>query len=261
MGAVDDDTRAWHHHLEQMAIPLCLLDRDGNPQKPGTGTLIEFCDRTILLTAAHVDEGLHDTSWAILLRYDEALAEAQFYTLGPLQFFYRARLGQDGRGEFIDVAYALVPSDIRPRHQAIKNRGHVFHEDDRLISVTDLRNDPVKGARYGFAGYTKPFTALSEGFFGGDTMIEDRLTYVERRGDRHVFGLSAEHPGHDEYEGCSGTAICGEADGGIVSILLGGDVATREIYGLAFDTIRNALLVACGRESESGSHLGDEPAV
>jgi hypothetical protein len=47
---------------------------------------------------------------------------------------------------------------------------------------------------------------------------------------RYVFRLTHEHPGDESYKGCSGAPIC-DADGTLVSVVLGGDPPMREIYG------------------------------
>lgn len=228
----------WEYLLRRLSIPLWAQNAAGEVVDLGTGTLVDFCEKTILLTAAHVTVD-DEAAWAVLLRYHPETRNAELHVLGPLNYFLRVR---DGKGEWIDIAYAFVPREIRPTYQVIKDTGRVVHED-RLIIVTDMAEVPAVGRRYGFAGYTKPFIAPSEGFLGGEFVAELNLVYTEARGDLLVFTVSSGHRGDLYYKGCSGSPICDE-DGTFVGILIGGDEATGEVWGLAFTAFRSALAAA-----------------
>lgn len=222
----------WDLYLRRVAIPLWALDSNKRVVKLGTGTLIDFEGKSILITAAHIDPG--DVSWCILLRY-ESESGARLYPPGPLQRF---------EDERIDFAYAFVPSDLQPIYQEFSKTGKLLGEIDRLILVTDLTNVPEEGRRYRFAGFTDPFIVHEQQFLGGIFITEKTLRYVERRDDRYIFKLEGTHPGREYYEGSSGTAICDDAMT-FVGILLAGDTTTNEIHVLPFDVIRSALAAAC----------------
>ena len=230
----------WKHLLDRFAIPLWGLDSEKVPRKLGTGTLIEFETRLLLLTAEHVTEADH-LAWAVQMRYEERTGQTELYALGPLNYLLRVSAGS---ANWVDVAYAFVPETLEPRHQVIKDTGRVIHDDPRLVIVTDLTDSPIVGREYGLAGTTKFFITHEGKYLGGDVQVETGLTFLERRDELLVFTLGKTHPGHVEYEGTSGGPIA-DSEGTLVGLVISGDEKRSEICGIAFAAIRSALLAAC----------------
>lgn len=232
------DDPEWAKFLVLASVPLRAMSTEMLPVSSASGTLVEFSGRQLLLTASHVVKEHGD--WVIELRFDENEG-MQTYAVAGFHVLKRISAGTDE----VDFAFAILQDRVTPMFQELADRpgsAHVVQECERLTLTSDLRETPIVGRSYGFAGQvTSP---ESGGFWiEGETQMEQRMVFDRADETRYVFRLTHEHPGDSFYKGCSGEPIC-DADGTLVSVVLGGDPPTREIYGAPLAWYRSTIVEA-----------------
>ena len=173
-----------------------------------------------------------------------------------MQFVARGSIDKEGSIDTksvkeIDLAYAEVPSDLRPLLQLSNDRGEIIVEAPRCILKTDLRSEPQPDREYGFAGNIAPTheTHFGKRYLGTKVPCYRNLKFVAEEGDYYDFQLPSKHPGDEFFEGTSGSPIC-DVDGTVVGL-----VCCR---GKLPDTIRG-VKISCFRvpiEIESAASPG-----
>jgi hypothetical protein len=107
----------------------------------------------------------------------------------------------------------------------------VFSEPrPRPVFETDLTALPVPGRWYGFAGEIKPEKHGPN--WAATHVTYPGLTYLSSEREVHTFSLPVQHPGHEEFRGCSGAPIVGN-DGEVVALVLRGCPMKNTIEGLS----------------------------
>ena len=53
----------------------------------------------------------------------------------------------------------------------------------------------------------------------------------------HYFSLKGKHPGHEEFEGCSGAPIL-DGDGNVVALVCGGNTYSNTIRGISLSRMK-----------------------
>jgi hypothetical protein len=230
------DDPEWARFLALASVPLRAMTTEMQPASSASGTLVEFCGRQVLLTASHIVK--EHREWVIEIRFDEHEGQTQTYAVAGFHVLKRISVGTDE----IDFAFAILKDRVTPMLQQLVERprsAHVLQECERLTLVSDLRETPIVGRSYGFSGQV---TAPESGGFWieGETQTEPHMVFDRADETRYVFRLTHEHPGDRFYKGCSGAPIC-DADGTLVSVVLGGDPSTREIYGAPLARYRSTI--------------------
>ena len=95
-------------------------------------------------------------------------------------------------------------------------------------------------------------------------VFETEMRYLESDGDYHLFELDHDHPGHQEYKGCSGAPIL-DNEGNLVALVASGaedsetQVAKRMILGTSLQKFRRAFDVALSQEADNSPAQTDPP--
>ena len=222
------------------SLPLRRALPDKHPTNTQSGCILAHGGKRILLTAAHGPKpGQH---WGIELSTDFQKGRTQLYAPpGGLHFLEQAGIGGN-EGVKVDLAYAEVPIELVSWHQEWTPFGGLTRDDARL-DVTLGPNVMSKRPLYGFHGYP------ADGFVGNmltqNQRIESDLKYVSQEAHIRTFLLNHDHPGHDYYKGCSGSAII-DKDGRLSGIVVSGNVEERHIYAVAPSLFIDAILAALG---------------
>lgn len=225
--------------LFKSSVPLCRLDDSGHPSRPASGALVRFKGKNILLTVEHVTGDFGD--WAIQIQYEPDNG-TKLFRLGAMNFLRRGDVSS-GKFKTIDFSYLVVPEDIRPLKQEITESFEIL--GGIPIDVHELKFPclPDQNESYGFSGFIKasieqhPHALI----LSSEAQIYDGLKYIETRdNDVLVFSMPETHPGHAEFEGCSGSPII-SSKGEVIGLLTGGSESRNEIYGVSLESYRVVL--------------------
>jgi hypothetical protein len=198
------DDPEWARFLVLASVPLRAMSTQMLPVGSASGTLVEFSGRQVLLTASHIVKEHRD--WVIELRFDEDEGQMQTYAVAGFHVLERISVGTDE----VDFAFAILQDRVTPMFQELAERprsARVVQECERLTLASDLRDTPIVGRAYGFAGQVT--TPKSGGFWiEGEAQMEPHMVFDRADETRYVFRLTHEHPGDRFYKGCSGAPIC-----------------------------------------------------
>jgi hypothetical protein len=226
------------------SVPLRRLANDVVTGS-ASGCLIDYQGSRILLTVEHATGDQLD--WAIQLRFDASIKKTQLYRIGAMNFLTSGVLGTQ-KLKTVDFAYAKVPSDLKAYRQNISEKQELISEAEISVFAIDFATQPSSEDNYGFAGLVKTDVEMHPNvtFVSSELRAYDSLTYLRTQGDKLVFKLPFNHPGHLEFKGCSGAPII-NATGMPVALLTGGSIATNEIYGISLAMYRSPIDILLGK--------------
>ena len=234
-----------------------MLDHNNMPAGLASGCLMDYHGRLLLLTVLHATEpGL---PLALEIEWVPEARRMKMWGFGGLNFLGRVQIDtatgevNENATKLIDYGYVDLPNEIQPRLQKIDfHSGAVTESRDCTIWPARAIGDPVAGARYGFAGHTKPsledhsLLVPDVKFWCTELRVCFPMDYVGPYDDFHVFRLPVEHPGDEYFRGCSGAPIIDE-DGHVVALVCGGDRDRSLIYGVSLRRYQVALDIHTGR--------------
>lgn len=226
------------------SVPLVRLDENRLPTGIGTGALIGYGGKRILLTVEHVTGD--QKRWAVQVKYDPTSGRTLVRTFGPMNFLMQASLG--GKAEDVDFSYVEVPADLIAFRQEIVAPANTVKSETPItvhsVSLTDL---PSMDDTFGFCGMVKPSLEDHHGntYLYCEPRIYSGLTYLRSEGGYHYFRLPFPHPGHEEFRGCSGAPVLGES-GAFVGLLCGGCIKTNEVWAISTTTYKTAIDILVG---------------
>jgi hypothetical protein len=249
----------WERQLLLSSIPLKCLSSDGEIVGRASGCLIDYHGHRLILSAAHatVNPGI----WCIELEFEPGKGQA-YYPLDSLNFLGKistqdlvgalksGRLQELSR-ELVDFCYQLVPKGIESYYEEFDTGGQVLRRFARTVFESQLDELPGKGVKYGFSGISRVEDLPDPRSPTGRVLVPTQvvcgvLSHLESNQDRYYFALPGEHPGHDEFRGCSGAPIVSEK-GELVALLVGSRPDDEAICGLPLRTFKTAIDIEVGR--------------
>ena len=235
----------WLHWVKLTSVPLRRLDASDVPIDMASSCLIDYRGRRFLLSVQHaVDMGSRD--WIIDLGYDPAKG-TEFYR--PRSFNYVAEMTRgSGVIKGIDFCYTEVPGDLVSIYQQVTPRG-ISDEHPRHVFHTDLTATPSPNQIFAFAGEVKPE------FHGPSTVATEMhifpgLRFVRTEGEFHIFKLPVPHPGHEQFQGCSGAPIV-DMNKTVVALVCDGDMPTNTIRGVSLARYKFAFDFLCSSSDDT----------
>jgi hypothetical protein len=248
---------AWEALLLLASVPLRELGADLRPIDAGSGCLVEYRGRRLLLTVAHVTGNYG--RWAIEVRPGPP-GTIQLYQIGQLNYVAELvledllNLDDDGiERRRVDLAYTEVPKDVRPLHLVFDGRTKI-QEHEREVLVTDLSARPRSDGLYGFSGQADVDAVGNE--VHSDVRLETHLRFTEQIGGEYIFELGHPNPGGRFYKGCSGAPVLSR-EGDLVGLLIGRttDIPERlRVVSLA--DYRSAIDATLDEEAPSSESMG-----
>lgn len=225
------------------SVPLCRIGDSGLPSSAASGCLVDYAGKKLLLSVAHATGDFGD--WAIQLRYDPSNG-TKLYRIGPMNFLAKGSLKTRAIDK-IDYSYAEVPKDLQAFRQIISDDLKVCGEYPVTAFPIDFDTKATSEDVFGFSGLVKNqierHTAAT--ILASELKIYDGLKYLRTEGDMLVFKLPFNHPGHPEFEGCSGAPII-NGGGMPVALLSGGVISKNEIYGVSLAHYRLPIDILVG---------------
>src|ERR1019366_2492766 len=133
--------------------------------------------------------------WAILSRHEPGRNFCWF----PTEESYLLRVGCSNLpADYVDFSYCVLSDEVTAFSQRFDDwTGEISWEAPKTIHRLDFDAKPRRSVGYGFAGHTKhmeldhPVSPI----LSYEVVVVDDLSYVETKGDMHVFKLGAKHPG------------------------------------------------------------------
>jgi len=234
----------FHNFLWLSSVPLVRLNEQGVPDGNGSGCLVDYYGKRILLTVAHVTND--QKNWAIQKKYVPENGTLN-HQLGAMNFLKKGSLSKPTL-EDVDFAYVEVPSDLCAFRQEIEAPQNIVKSETPIrIHEPTFEDSPTADEDYGFCGIVLPSSESHFGlnYIGGELRVYVGLSFQRTEDDIHVFLLPFDHPGHEHFIGCSGAPIINRS-GFVVALLSGGCIKTNEIYGISLNAYKSALDIYVG---------------
>lgn len=235
----------FHRDLFLSSVQLIRLDTNRKPTGTGSGCLIDYSGKRILLTAGHVTGD--QRNWAIQLRYVPGKGTYN-HQIGAMNFLVKGRL-EELKLDDVDFAYAEVPLSLSAVRQEIAAPANTVESEAAItIHAPTLGELPGESDEYGFCGMVKASneTHFGQPYLGGEIRVYPGLSYLRTHEDYHVFSLPFPHPGHEHFQGCSGAPILSKKTGLPVALVCGGCIQTNEIWGISLAAYKTPLDILAG---------------
>ena len=100
---------------------------------------------------------------------------------------------------------------------------------------TDTIDKPNLNQIYGFSGRVRTERPENNAFVS-DMVVYPGLEYLHTESEIHHFKLPVPHPGHDAFQGCSGSPII-DFNRKAVALVVNGDIPTDTIQGVAISRV------------------------
>lgn len=208
-------TRNWLQWVALTSHPLNRFDDQGELCGIASATLIEHRGSRALITAAHIDVS---SGWVLRTGVD---SDRIRYFRPHSQNFARALNYRRSTGDFAesDLCICPVPEDLSSSAQERLPR-HIGAAVDRHVFCLGDVEDAEASQTYAFAGEVMPERHAPHTYFTQPSVYPG-LKLV--REDRHVyeFRLPVDHPGHDQFKGCSGAPVV-DLNKKVVGIVISG---------------------------------------
>jgi hypothetical protein len=225
----------WRQWLLTTSIPLVQIGDANEPLAFGSGTLVDHEGRRFLVTAGHVAK-LDSPGWAIVVQQhpDKGL---EYYK--PQVFVHVGEFSRMNPSlRLLDLCVAQVAPDLHTWYEHRNPRGlfdkrphHVFGADELAV--------PRREQVFGFSGRVRTERHGAQ-VFASEMTVFPGLSFVRTEVEEHHFGLPVPHPGHNAFQGSSGSPVC-DFSRRLVGIVTGGDIATNTIRGVAIERVLPAL--------------------
>lgn len=195
---MDERAQEWLQWVMITSIPLRRVNTEGLPIGLASGCLVDYGGKRFLLSVQHaVDRRSND--WVIELGYDRKKG-TQVYRPSAFNYVGELKLGSQAIRD-IDFCYTEVPADLVSTYQNITPIGGVTYERERHVFSTDLTIAPDPSQVYGFSGQVLP--ARAEDALLIEMHVYPGLRYSRTEAEYHIFRLPIDHPGHEQFVGCS----------------------------------------------------------
>lgn len=221
----------WRHWVLVTSIPLVRLGESSQVVSLGSGTMIDYAGCRFVIAAEHV-VARDSNSWAIVVQQDGS-GRLEFYR--PNAFTYVAELRKAASTlRFLDLCAAQVSPDLETWYEYRTPRG-LFEKRPHHVFNSESIANPDRNQIYGFSGQVRT-ERHGLNAFASDMVVYPGLTYFHSEDEIHHFKLPVAHPGHDAFQGCSGSPIV-DFNQRIVALVVGGDLANNTIKGVAIQRI------------------------
>jgi hypothetical protein len=240
----------WRHWLLTTSIPLAQVGAEGQVMAFGSGTMIDHEGRRFLVTAGHVAK-LDSSGWAIVVQQhpDKGL---EYYK--PRAFVHVGEFSRlDPSLRLLDLCVAQVVPDLRTWYEDRNPRG-LFDKRPHQVFDAGEFGIPERKQIYGFSGRVRTERHGRE-VFASEMTVFPGLAYERTEVEEHHFGLPVPHPGHDAFQGASGSPMC-DFSRRLVGVVTGGDIPANTVRSVAIERVLPALHFLRGNAVSSNPSSG-----
>jgi hypothetical protein len=216
----------------QSSVPLRSLDEKKLPTGIASGCLIDYQHKRILLTVSHATG--NQKNWAIELGYEKGKGTVS-YQLGSMFFLSHATLHNNHFKE-VDFSFVEVPKDLAPKRQELDYEGNIKNEVPITVFTPNFSKSPDLKEKYGFSGSVMPSIEDHGGqkYVFSEFKVYSNLSFVREESEYYVFSLPFEHPGHEHFQGCSGSPVI-DSNGDVIALVCHGNEENGEIFAIAIN--------------------------
>lgn len=234
--------RKWREWLLVTSIPLVRLgEKNDNVLSLGSGTMIDHAGGRFLLAAEHVVKS-DATGWAIVVQQDGG-GRMEYYR--PNFFTYVGEVKRSsGQVRLLDLCAAQVTPQLETWYEYRTPRG-LFDKLPHSVFDTGSITAPDPDQIYGFSGRVRTERHGDDAFVS-DMVVYPGLRYSHSEQEVHHFKLPVSHPGHDAFQGCSGSPIV-DFNRRVVALVVGGDVPSNTVQGVSIDRVLPNLELLASR--------------
>jgi hypothetical protein len=235
-----------------MIDPITML-----PKGIGSGCIIDYKSKEVLLTVAHVTD--IEAATCIVSGLPPIEGQTSLYSIGAMNYLekydvtkYEEQIeilkNEPERKEdidfgIIDFSYATLIQKADFIQNEIRLNDFTIKKSKKILIKTDLTDKPSVEKEYGFFGRIKPLLfkdtpmgnifETQETFYGGLKFIRQIKHYYE-------FELVNPIQENADFKGTSGAPII-DTDGKLVSLITHGYEGTTKIYGIALANFQVAV--------------------
>lgn len=229
------------NYLKCSSAQLLQIDDKRMPVGVASGCLAVFKNKRFLLTVEHATG--NQGNWAIELEY-EKVNGTKLYQLGAMNFLMKFTL-PDGNAETVDFSYVEIPDDLLVYRHYLTAKEETIGKDVVCDYKIDSSVQPSKDDCYGFAGGVLTELAPNPFLPNRPHLIREFRCYNGLKFDRvdgnfFVFKLPYKHPGHEQFQGCSGAPIVNSKNEP-VGLICNGIIERDEIYAISLPIMKIAL--------------------
>ncbi|PXX37221.1 hypothetical protein [Undibacterium pigrum] len=231
MNITEKEGSDWLKWILITSIPLVQFDAHGTIVNLGSGTMIDHHGNRFILSVEHVVNS-ESTGWAAVIQQD-GYGQLEYYR--PQAFTFPGEIRKtSGEIRLLDLCAAQVSPDLQTWYEYRTPRG-LFDKKPHQIFNTTCIGIPDVEQIYGFSGRIRSEKHGND-VFVSDMVTHSGLIYSHSEDEVHYFRLPESHPGHDEFQGCSGSPIV-DFNRKIVALVIGGDISSGMIKGIAIQRI------------------------
>lgn len=236
-----------------MSEPVTLA-----PKGIGSGCVIRFMDKDILLTVAHVTD-LDNAGTCIVTGQPVINNTTPMYSVGAMTYLdkfditkYEEQLEilktEPDRIEeidfgLIDFSFATLQHKVELLQQEIEFKELKVPSSNKIIIETELDKKPEVETEYCFFGRIKPnyFKGTPMGdIFETQQVVYGGLKFIKQVGNYYEFELPNEIKDHADFKGTSGAPIM-DSNGNVVSLVTHGYTGAKNIYGIALADFKSGV--------------------
>ncbi len=226
------------------------------PKGLGSGCIVKYNDKELLLTVAHVTD--IQAATCIVTGQPPVLNHTPMYSVGGMWFLDKfditkyedqieelkknpTRIEDRDFGQ-IDFSFATLKHKINYKQTEIKFSDFTIPSGDKLVITTNLTETPTNENTYGFFGRIKAklinsnpqlVLASQEVFYGG-------LKFIRKVGHYYEFQLPNTINSNTDFQGTSGAPIM-DTNGTLVSLITHGYEGANKIYGIALADFKSGV--------------------
>jgi len=240
-----------------------------NPKGIGSGCVIAYKDKEILLTVAHVTD--KEAGTCIVSGQPPVNGQTLLYSVGALNYLEKYDVAKyEDQIEIlknkpneienidfglIDFSYAILMHKATFTQSEMKFKEFTIKECKKLLIKTDLTNKPSAEKEYGFFGHIKPF--FLKGTLKGDILetqgvFYSGLKFIRQIKNYYEFELLNPIKDNTDFEGTSGAPIM-DTDGNLVSLITHGYPDATKIYGIALANLKVGIDTTLMTEESSNN--------
>ena len=256
--------------IKKSFVALRCTKPDGTVNNMASGCLVTYQNKLFLLTVFHgVGFKSDDEKWLMELKWNQSIMRMGSIDISRVMNFLSSfSIDENTRADYlneiletriglndIDFAWYKFPyNEIEAYYQEITNiNGYATNIMKKTIHIIDFNIKPDSSKKYCFGGYTRKTNINTNStlkIFENHLSIERdwkfvREEYIENKGEMYIFKPIGSFKGNDFYAGCSGSPIM-DKDGNIVSLVVGRNDNTEEMWGINLSAYKLAIDASIG---------------
>jgi hypothetical protein len=167
--------------------------------------------------------------WALELGLD-SVKGTEVWHLGPFAYAAEFQRGAQAIRE-LDLCAVEIPSDVSGLYEYRTPRGLFDQRPRHVFTLPAAGAAPDRNSVYAFSGQVRR-EQHSSTTFAAEMVVYPGLKYLCSEREVQVYELPVPHPGHEAFEGCSGSPLVSFGRQA-VALVTGGDLASNTVRAIS----------------------------